>query len=632
MSKLKITKNAAEAYSLSQETRSEIELNLEDAERIEADTSQAFDTFFNKLTANNPLSWDEFKSDFLLPLVSELGARTYDLISGENETAANTEVYTRFLDRFPKEVRQEICAALSNFLSARNRPVRRFVLSRMSATFLVRSTALPDGALDALAKSAGDRLEMFVFVDTNFLFSLIGLHDNPADDVVSALESIGSVAGGRVDVKLYVLPITIEEARNTIAYYQDKLSRGRITPQLAKSVQKATPDLSGITLKYLRTAAESEKPLSAQDYFDPYLRNLVRVCRGNGVELYNEKIDALRKDQEVLDDLLAEMKRQETYRAKGAKPYATILHDMVLWHFTRRKRAAHVEDPASAKYWVATLDFGMLHFDRHKRRSISDGVNVAIHPTVLLQILQFWVPQSEELEVALIDAIQPLLPHEFDGQSERVTLNILGVLSRFENASDLDDDTIGGIFLNDAVRTRIQETEDIGEQIEIIESAVVERVKKVREENAQLEDQISKMHQILEATVEKLNDMEEGGRREREQLAQKLQTESEEKSKLADTLQKLTDKMEREREARLSRLRHVLFGVYTALCLAFAVFAGIKWIAPWLMTLRALQTIAAYGVVTLFCFASALVLIELTCRRYFSLLDVRIQKRNTSYT
>ena len=102
-------------------------------------------------------------------------------------------------------------------LIQRPQVVRRYVLGLLNTAFLVRALTLPAGAVQELLRRTKTRLQMRIFVDTNFLFSLLGLHTNPADDVVHALHELIEKMPSRVDVKLYMLTCTMDEARGTIA-------------------------------------------------------------------------------------------------------------------------------------------------------------------------------------------------------------------------------------------------------------------------------------------------------------------------------------------------------------------------------------------------------------------------------
>ena len=122
---------------------------------------------------------------------------------------------------------------------------------------------------------------------------------------------------------------------------------------------------------------------------------------------------------------------------------------------------------------MATIDYGLLRFDAFKRRGTPQEPAVCLHPTVLLQILQFWVPNSESLEAALMTSLRPV-PPRFDGKAERVTVKIISSLSRFEAIDDLSVEAITNVVLSDAVRGRIAKAKGPEEELEAVRTGVVE--------------------------------------------------------------------------------------------------------------------------------------------------------------
>ncbi|HXG70826.1 MAG TPA: hypothetical protein VNJ04_09480, partial [Gemmatimonadaceae bacterium] len=58
-----------------------------------------------------------------------------------------------------------------------------------------------------------------------------------------------------------------------------------------------------------------------------------------------------------------------------------------------------------ASFWIATVDYRFLNFDSRKRRPKRDPIPICVHPTVLIQMLQFWLPRTAELEAALFESL-----------------------------------------------------------------------------------------------------------------------------------------------------------------------------------------------------------------------------------
>jgi hypothetical protein len=72
--------------------------------------------------------WRSFNADFLMPLVREVGARTYELISGTRLHLDHTIKFPEYLARFPQESRGRVRTAVLTFLDPKDSQVRSYVL------------------------------------------------------------------------------------------------------------------------------------------------------------------------------------------------------------------------------------------------------------------------------------------------------------------------------------------------------------------------------------------------------------------------------------------------------------------------------------------------------------------------
>jgi uncharacterized membrane protein YidH (DUF202 family) len=579
----KIVRTAAGHFKLSESTSAELHEQFQEAARREEMVRSQFSQCFGDAPEGVDVGWPDFCDGFLVPLVSELGARSYELLSGEDVAMDGADAYMRFLDKFPEEHRPWICERINQFVDPQQPAVRGYVLRLLNAAFLVQALTLSESALTSVLERTSRTLRLKVFVDTNFLFSLIGLHENPADDVVDALHVLINDLKDRVNIKLYMIPITVDEARRTIEGYASRLADFRFSKGVARSLHDGSTKLSGITLKFVRAAAEADGRLSAKEYFGDYSNNLLDIARSKGVELFNESTDPLRTRQDVIDDLNDQMEWEKNRKSEERrKSYEKVLHDMVLWHFAKDKRRTRIDSPMDADSWVATIDFGLLGFDRHKQRGRKQTPPVCVHPTVLLQLLQMWVPTNPKLEAALLESLRPMLPHIFDREAEQVTIRILRSISRFENAEDLSPETVANILLNDAVRSRIGAAPTVEDEIDIVKTALTE-------ENRALElraKQLDREREGLSAQVKAKESELRTALSDVDALSQEVAIAS---GKLADeyaarkNVEKRLDAVEERSERRMA---WGISGVSTV-----AVVGMTGWLASWVWP----QAVARYG-------------------------------------
>ena len=570
MSKGRVIKLPNGKLKLTEEARADIEKQLENATVRRGEVRREFEAAFASLPPRIAINWEDFLASFLTPLVSELGAKTYQILTGQEPRIEDTTSYLAFLKRFPDDDRVLVWQSIAAFIESTSPVVREYVLRLLNTAFLVRALTLPAGAVQELLRRTKRRLQMRVFVDTNFLFSLLGLHVNPADDVVLALHELIDRMPSRVDVKLYMLPCTMDEARETIARYQDRLSSFYLTRSIVEAIRLGKISLSGISATYVQEAYKGGQRVSAKDYFAPYLRDFIGVARSKGVELYNAPLDELRMDQAVIDDVTGQMEWEQNRPQDRAKSYETLLHDMILWHFTRRQRPQRIDSPLDVRSWIATIDYGLLRFDAFKRRTSPQEPPVCLHPTVLLQILQFWVPNSESLEAALMTSLRPV-PLRFDSEAERVTVKIISALSRFEAIDDLSVDTVTNVVLSDAVRGRIGRAKSPGEELEAVRTGVIEENQRLEMRAERYRKDVKGLSKSVgerDAEISTLEDRMQVKQSELDAVGAALRTERASRGELEERLGKahdelttITSKMRTDKLIRRARRSALLWGL-----------------------------------------------------------------------
>lgn len=492
-------------YKLTEQAVRDCERDLSESAQLEARVKQRFQVLVDEICPDLEFGqvWSAFHEKFLLPMVNQMGANTYRLITGDR-VEVETPHLSEFTQAFDSFHTVNLHHLARQFLDPTNADVRRYVLRTMNAYFVVRAGGLNDQTIHRLAASASKLPDAVLFFDTNVLFSLLGLHENPADEGSLALINLVRKISADVPIKLRVLPPTLDEMRRAITASQEAVINMRISPQLLSNVANA--GISGITEKFLRLSAARGATVSPADYFEPYLNNLLTILRGNGIDLFSQDLGPYRKRQDVIDDLLLQQDFEKKKYGDRAKNYERLEHDMILWHFVRDKRPVQIESPIDAGYWLVTADYRLLGFDAHKQRELKSTIPICLHPATLAQLLQFWVPQTAEFEEALLSTMRlPTVLTVLDSDAERVSLRILNALSTFENIGNLPPETTTRILLNEALRQKLRVEDDVAKQVELVREALVEENKKAE---ARLEEERLKglkLQQIQENLQQQLS-------------------------------------------------------------------------------------------------------------------------------
>lgn len=466
-------------YRIPDSQRVLFEQEVEAAEKVESDAREFFCGLARVLCPSIDAHsvWSTFQSEFLTPLIKEIGANAYRLITGEG-LRVDQNLVKHFLKRFESEYHPSLKELVTKFLDPKKEEVRAHISRMLHARFCVEAGGLPESAIKKLSATVGKQTAFRVFVDTNFLFSLLELHENPSNAAATELLDLILQLKSNPKVQLFIVPRTIEEAKTSIDSAKHRLSgipAGTNFTQAALNV-----GVSGMAQRFLSERLRRGGKLTAEDWFGPYLTDFVALARGKGVEFFNESLDSYALRQDVIDDILYVQEVEKRLDEGRRKSYQKVAHDMILWHFVGDKRPAYIESPIDCRDWILTVDYRLIGFDEYKQKNSGSKVPLCLHPTSLIQLLQFWVPRTKEFEEAMLSSMRlPFLFQEFDAEGERTSLRILKGLGRFEGRDDISAQTITSVILNDGLRARIKskKTEDWEAEIAFIRDALVEEMK-----------------------------------------------------------------------------------------------------------------------------------------------------------
>jgi len=478
-------------------------------------------------------AWRRFNDTFLLPLLRQTGARTYQLITGTTSQNTELEGTEAFLSPFPPELRIPIRSMMVSFLNPKDEVTRSYVLRNLNAYFFLEAGNLDPRTIESLAKITKQSPRFSVFVDTNFLFSILELHENPSNDAAKLLMRLTSELRSQVPVKFYASLVTLDETKSSVAFHKEMLTGLELEPNLAAAAIE--DDLGGVARRFIEVAAKSKVRLTPETYFAPYLRDLITVLKAKGVEVFNEKMEGYSTREDVVDDITSQLAFEKKRYKEKAKSYERLAHDVILWHFARDKRPGKVESPLEARFWIVTLDYRLLGFDSFKTRSVQEEVPICLHPLSLIQMLQFWLPRTAEFEEAMLGTLRwPFLIQEFDRDAERITIQILKALSRFEDVGDLPHEVINSILVNEALRGKISPKGDIAEGIDLVKEAIIQESGKMKAQLDDRERDVDRLKAELAQKSEHVSELQDHSERQKSQIAETRTRLEEEQSARAD--------------------------------------------------------------------------------------------------
>jgi hypothetical protein len=175
-------------FRISEDEKRTLEASVKDTEDLEARVRTRFMGLIeNHCPTLDPAStWSGFHRDLLTPLVFEAGARTFEIISGTLTNIENIPRFKSFMGGYPIEERERLRAGIVAFLDPKDSDVRDFVLRLLNSYFFLEAGNLRREVVDSL-NQAVNPASITVLVDTNFLFSVLGLHGNPSNEAALSL-------------------------------------------------------------------------------------------------------------------------------------------------------------------------------------------------------------------------------------------------------------------------------------------------------------------------------------------------------------------------------------------------------------------------------------------------------------
>ncbi len=467
-----------DVYRIPEEKRKIFEREIDATEKAENNAREYFCSLVADSCPNldSQEVWKDFEYILFTPMVRDFGANTYRLIVGER--IAPDDSYTgHFLTKFEPRYRGALKAVVANFLDPKREDVRNYAMRLLHAHFCIEASGLSGEVLDKLKSITSKQTKFRLFVDTNFLFSFLGLHENPSNASATELKELLFNLKDKFQIDLRITPKTIDEAKKVIWANKEQVSRVPMTDNFSGAALQV--GISGISARFFSERKERGGQLTADDWFDPYLNDFVLMARAAGIELFNEKLDEYGTREDVVDDIVSLMNYEKNSLPEGRrKSYEKVAHDVILWHLIKDKRPAYVESPLDAQDWILTVDFRLIRFDEHKLKTSESNIPLCLHPTSLIQLLQFWVPRTQEFEEAVLGGLRlPFLFQEFDAKAERISLDIIKQLGRFEGSETIPQETLVNVIMNDSLRSRINTGQPEREEIDLVRDALVEEVR-----------------------------------------------------------------------------------------------------------------------------------------------------------
>lgn len=442
--------------------------------------------------------------------------------------------------------RTKTAAAISTFFKTTTPTRARYVAQLLDATFTFFALTVNDATAAYLSQSLKP---LSLFLDTNFIFGLLGIHENPLSE--ASRELVSFVRGHSFPFTFYVHERTLKEIAATLEHVADRLLGRRWSPELSRAAI-TTGTGTGVELAYHRLNAES--PVDPKIYLSKF-DHMVDLLKDHGVKLYRPPQTEVISVEEKALKIAEYMHFVETKRPGKPKPYEALDHDIVVWISLQRQRK-RTQSALDAGALFLTNDVLFRNFDW---KYLRDGnVGSVVLPGQLLQVLRPFVKATDDFDKRFVEAF---VAPEFRAAQTDYEDTASQVLSYLTTFKDVPAETAVRILTNEMLLARLRQTEQGSEEFkELIESALIEDNAALLEErealNAQIEEERIKTQTQLAAASALVRDSQTAIEEARSDAARREQSAREEERLLAaQERQRLLDELTQQ-QARLEQSLH----------------------------------------------------------------------------
>jgi hypothetical protein len=481
--------------------------------------------------------WSKFNSDFVLPLIKERGAQTLTFlkVQNQNRKPLNLENFTNQFNEQKETVRRIV----DDYFNMEDKIVRFYTVRQLNAYFLLESFSLNEETIKKVYQLSQTQTELTLFLDTNFLFSMFELHDNPYNESTLSLLNTIKQSNGHFKVRFKVLPITIDEFKKKIWAEKRNLKNFRSSNTNLDWTRITTQnylEVSGLRKKYFEKCKQQGRWIHLDNYFQPFYDLLSDTLRDKGIiletndrqkeyeDFWDLKMNEISNDIEYqrefrLRDERYKGKSEEEMNLETGRLYDNISHDVKLWFAVKHfHRNSYVDSPKSVKSWVITLDNKFLTFDSLKSQR---SVKICIDPNEFSAMLQFFIPRSEHLEEAIFSNFRlPFLYKDIEQDTAYASEKIIDAISHYEN---MNEDLAISLLTSDNLKQKIKFNSTVEQNLPLIKEEVL-RMNQALEQKAKEDEEkknaLSSKLQELELKIDSEKKERENDRKEAETLGQ----------------------------------------------------------------------------------------------------------------
>lgn len=450
---------------------------------------------------------------FFVAVAIHHGVESTVLGYGERESAR------RFLDEVDERcwssIPERVCGYLAfcrqvfpSFFVTATGERASFIASVVDRIFELCRLSL---ASDARRIVAGKFVGVTVFLDTNILFRLLGMHGPAACLDMRRIIELGQEA----KVQHWVTVKTLDEFLSAARKAARSQNMRRISPHAVLSLNSNIDDRSFFE-EYYRVS--KGRVMSYSDFLAS-LSGLERALERFGVRVWSDRVSQIERDDEVrllarriMDRLqAAEEKKAPSMRKEIV--FDTAFHDAVHLKLVEVLRPRGARGFTGAKFWFLTLHNLLSRFA--SERAGASMPPSAIHLDHWHQLLRSAVPRAESHDATLARNLRSPL---FQVQGANYFSAMESIAGRLANYSNVDPEQAASLVIDSGFIAQVAfgmsgDSEFNDESVDLlIESKLAIQLQREREQRSQvsrrLEEKIGEVQGLRKLLSESQEEVE----------------------------------------------------------------------------------------------------------------------------
>lgn len=351
-------------------------------------------------------------------------------------------------------------------------------------------------------------VDWIVFLDTNFLYSLMGLHKHAEN--YACLQLIKVVNEHKLQIKFTFIPDTQQELLRKRQDFEKNILKTNYTPSQLRALLKSEK-LDMFSRSYFESKLTNPEGTS---HPSEIVDNHIEILKQKKIQVYQSKFKRLREDSNYISDQIARFREYERFinevrvdrglDPKTPKEDHLLEHDVFLREAILSLRDHRATSLNEIKYFGLTLDRSLLGFDKQQVRQSSNPLKVPTFflPSVLLGKLSKFLPLvTDDYRRAFVTAISSIA---LEDSNKKISLIAQQSVAKFHNMGIQDEGLILSCISRKVFLSDFERRQEDGDLDSFIESELNLQVEKMREEKERLEEEMIKVqNEARQAAQEK---------------------------------------------------------------------------------------------------------------------------------